>query len=322
MPDLPPDPRPGLLRTLLGLAAGLAVAAIAGWLLGVRPADVVRHAAGVSPWILAACVASALVMLALQALRWWLVLAPVVATRFRDILASFAVGAMLNALLPARGGDLLRVQYMAARTGTSRATLLGNEVVNRWVDLFGWIPSFAVMCATSAPPAWLYRVLALLGGALAIWAGVMALLARSRRGPSPESRAGRILAALRGGVGAFGSRRTWLIALLVAPLTWLWETFVILLAARGFGIGLSPIMAFSVLIAFNLSMVVPSPGAVGSTEAGGTAALAFLGYDQSRALAFMFVYHFSQLLPGIAAGAAVLALEGKKALFRAAPPAP
>ncbi len=47
---------------------------------------------------IAACVGSAFVMLALQALRWRLVLAPAVAARFRDLLCGYAVGAMLNAL--------------------------------------------------------------------------------------------------------------------------------------------------------------------------------------------------------------------------------
>ena len=71
-------------------------------------------------------------------------------------------------------------------------------------------------------------------------------------------------------------------------------------------------LAFSVLIGFNVAMVVPSPGAVGTVEAGGTAALVFFGVDQSRALAFMFVYHFTQLLPGIASGVAILVAEGER----------
>jgi len=83
-------------------------------------------------------------------------------------------------------------------------------------------------------------------------------------------------------------------------------------AAHGFGIELSMMQAFSVMIAFNLATIVPSPGAVGTVEVGGTAALLFFGVEQSRALAFMFVYHFSQLLPGIAGGAAVLAAQGEK----------
>jgi hypothetical protein len=38
----------------------------------------------------------------------------------------------------------------------------------------------------------------------------------------------------------------------------------------------------------------------------------YFGVDQSAALGFMFVYHFSQLLPGIALGAAILVAEGEK----------
>jgi uncharacterized membrane protein YbhN (UPF0104 family) len=65
-------------------------------------------------------------------------------------------------------------------------------------------------------------------------------------------------------------------------------------------------------------MIVPSPGAIGTVEVGGTAALIFFGVDQSRALAFMFVYHFTQLLPGIAGGAAVLVAQGERLLGRRA----
>jgi uncharacterized membrane protein YbhN (UPF0104 family) len=71
-----------------------------------------------------------------------------------------------------------------------------------------------------------------------------------------------------------------------------------------------------VLIGFNVAMVVPSPGAVGSVETGGTAALVFFGVDQSKALAFMFVYHFTQLLPGIATGMGILVAEGEKLFGR------
>ena len=56
-------------------------------------------------------------------------------------------------------------------------------------------------------------------------------------------------------------------------------------------------------------MLIPSPGGVGSVEAGGTAALTFFGVDQSTALAFMLVYHFTQLLPAVAMGAAILVGE-------------
>jgi uncharacterized membrane protein YbhN (UPF0104 family) len=280
-------------------------------LLGVKPELVFRYVAGVSPWVIALCVASAFVVLALQALRWYAIMRPLLALRFADAYRAMIVGALFNALLPARGGDLLRVQYLGRRTGKSRATILGTEIVDRWLDWWGWIPSFLILCAISSPPGWLYRAFALFAVVLLVWAAAMVLLGRI-------GRAGKPWGALQSGIAAFRSPRTWLVALLIAPLPWLWEAFILAQAARGFGIELPLVHAFSVLIAFNLATIVPSPGAVGTVEVGGTAALLFFGVDQSRALAFMFVYHFSQLLPGIAGGAAVLVAQGEKLLGRAA----
>jgi uncharacterized protein (TIRG00374 family) len=288
--------------------AGVAAAVVAGWLLGVKPDLVVRYVAGVSPWVIALCVCSAFVVLALQALRWYLVMRPLLGLRYADAYRAQIVGTLFNAILPARGGDLLRVQYLGRRTGKSRATILGTEIVDRWLDWWGWIPSFLFLCLVSSPPAWLYKALGLFGVVLVLWGVLMLVLARVSHG----GRFARIWEALKLGISAFRSPRTWVVALLVAPLCWLWEAFILTQAARGFGIELSLVQAFSVMIAFNLATIVPSPGAVGTVEVGGTAALLFFGVDQSRALAFMFVYHFSQLLPGIAGGAAVLVAQGEK----------
>ncbi len=300
-----------------GFAAGLAVAGVAGWFLGVQPHQVARHVAGVSPWVIAFCVASSFVVLGLQALRWHLVMTPLLGLGYLDACRAQIVGFFFNGVLPARGGDLLRVQYLGRRTGRSRATILGTEIVDRWLDWWGWIPGLLVLCLVSRPPSWLYRALAILVPVLVAWGVVMVLATRSRT--ATGRRLGAIWGSLQAGMGAFRSRRTLAIAFLVAPLPWLWEAIVLALAARGFGIDLSLVMAFSVLIGFNLAMIVPSPGAIGTVEVGGTAALLFFGVDQSRALAFMFVYHFTQLLPGIAGGAAVLVAQGERLLGPVAP---
>src|SRR5262249_45009968 len=161
-------------------------------------------------------------------------------------------------------------------------------------------------------PSWLYKALGLFLGLLTVWAGLMVVLTRRGYAPRPGTRFGVLFAAMQTGIRSFRSRRTWVIAFLVAPLPWLWETCVLALSARAFGIDITLVQAFSVMIGFNLAMVVPSPGSVGTIEAGGTAALVFAGVDQSRALAFMFVYHFTQLLPGIMTGVALLVAEGEK----------
>jgi len=74
-----------------------------------------------------------------------------------------------------------------------------------------------------------------------------------------------------------------------------------------------------VLTAFNLASVVPSPGNAGSFESGGTLALLQFQVPKSVALAFMFLYHLTQVIPSVAAGAWVLITEHRAlvhSLFR------
>ena len=302
----------GALRFVLGLGVGVLVAIGVGYATGVRPADVVRYASGVSPWLVVGCVASSFVVLAFQSARWHAVMWPLLRLTYGQAYRAQIVGFMFNAFLPARGGDLLRVQYLGRRTGKSRATILGTEVVDRWLDWWGWIPTFLVLCLVSHPPFWLYKALGIFGGVLLGWAVVMLLLTRRGWSPGGDTRFARVWAALKAGITAFRSPRIWAIALLLGPLPWLWESLAISVAAQVFGIDISWLMAFSVLIGFNLAMVVPSPGALGSVEAGGTAALLFFGVDQSKAMAFMFIYHLTQLLPGVIGGVVLLIVERER----------
>jgi glycosyltransferase 2 family protein len=317
-----PHPFSGaLLRFAIGFPAGALVAVLVGYFAGAKPKDVVRYAAGVSPWLLFACALSSFVVLAFQSARWHAVMRPLLGLRYAQAYRAQIVGFLFNAILPARGGDLLRVQYLGRRTGKSRAIILGTEVVDRWLDWWGWIPTFLVLCVVSHPPYWLYHALLVFGALLSSWALAMLVLTRRGYTPRADTRVGRVLGALMTGIQAFRSPRTWAIAWLIAPLPWLWESGVIALSARAFGIHLGLLEAFSVLIGFNLAMVVPSPGGLGTVESGGTAALLFFGVDQSKAMAFMLLYHLSQLLPGVLGGVLVLIVE-KEILAGPAAPAP
>jgi uncharacterized protein (TIRG00374 family) len=129
-----------------------------------------------------------------------------------------------------------------------------------------------------------------------------------------RGRLAHLYSTLSAALAAFRSARTLRIALLLAPLPWLWESLAVYWATRAFGIDIPWPAAFSVLVGFNLATLVPSPGSVGAVEAGGTAALVLCGVDQSQALAFMCVYHFTQLLPGVLGGTLV-ALAQRKRFF-------
>ncbi len=83
--------------------------------------------------------------------------------------------------------------------------------------------------------------------------------------------------------------------------------------------------AFAALTAFNVATAVPSPGNAGSFEAGGTLALTAFGIPKETALAFIFLYHLTQLVPGFVGGVLVLVVEGevlfgKRSVLRIRPP--
>jgi uncharacterized protein (TIRG00374 family) len=298
-------------RALAGLALGLAAMVAASRLLGIHPKDVARELGAVSPLFVVGCVASCFVMFAFQSLRWHLLMRPVLGLRYGQAYRAQIVGTMFNAVLPARGGDLLRVQYLGRRTGKSRAKILGTEVVDRWLDWWGWIPVMLGLAATGELPRWMFTVLVVFGGALLAAAGGLLVIGILGRRLRPGSRLATAYVGFRDGARAFVSYRTLLIAWTVAPLPWLWESLVLRWAGHAFGVHLTVARAFSVLVALNLGGFIPSPGALGSMETAGTAALVVYGASRPAALAFMFAYHVTQLGPALVAGVAILVAEGE-----------
>jgi uncharacterized protein (TIRG00374 family) len=312
-----------VIRALAGLAVGVAILAAAIRWLGIRPSEIAAQLASVPATLVVGCVASSFVVFALQSLRWHLVMRPVLGMRYGEAYRAQVVGTMFNAMLPARGGDLLRVQYLGSRTGKSRATILGTEVVDRWLDWWGWIPLMTVLALTGELPRWIYTVLAVFLALLVALASALLGVAHfgRRSGKNPRSsrtmaRLGEIARSFCDGVKHFVSYRSLFIAFFVAPLPWLWESMVIRQAAQSFDVHLTVAQAFSVLIGLNVGMLVPSPGALGAVEAGGTAALVLCGAGHPAAAAFMVVYHLTQLLPGLCTGVAILVAEHRVLLRR------
>jgi len=294
------------MRTVLGLGAGILAAAAVVVYLGISQRELVASLHGVAEEPLLIAAFGGLVLMALQALRWWVVMRPVLALQYGQAFRAMMVGFFFNVLLPARGGDLLRVQYLGKRTGISRAKLLGTEIVDFWSDKWGWVAAFPILCLFGDPPAWLFRALLAISGAVIGVGIVLALMGSGllRRGP-------KWLTNLRDGFAANHWKRLLVVETLIAPLPWLWETFVIAVAGHALGLNLTAMQAFAALTAFNLATAVPSPGNAGSFEAGGTLALIAFGVPKETALAFIFLYHLTQVVPGFVGGVLVLVLEGE-----------
>lgn len=298
-------PLNAFIRAVIGLVFGTAAAIFVVFYFGVSSKNFVASLrdARLAPLIFAGF--GAVVMLGLQSLRWWIVMRPVLALRYHQAFKAMTVGFFFNTLLPARGGDLLRVQYLGKSTGVSRAKLLGTEIVDFWSDKWGWVAALPIVCLIGTPPPWLFDALPPIGGTVLGVAALLALMGSGllRRGP-------RWLANLRDGFAANSWKRLVLIETVIAPLPWLWETFVIMTAGHALGLDLTVIQSFAALTAFNLAMIVPSPANVGSFEAGGTLALIAFGIPKETALAFIFLYHLTQVIPGVIGGMLILVFDG------------
>jgi uncharacterized membrane protein YbhN (UPF0104 family) len=319
--------RPGwvsLLRTTGGIVLGVGSSVVVARLMGLRWADLVGSLRAARPLPLLAAVGGTFVLLAFQALRWGWVVRPVLPLRYREAYAAMLVASAFNVLLPARGGDLMRVQYLGKRTGVSRVTLLGTELLDYWSDKVGWLVAFVVTCVVSGlgwkegPPTWLLRaigVLALLvagSGALAVIAQLPLLRRLSPRlDPGP-----RWLQKLRSGLAAHDRKSLGVVGLLLAPLPWLWEVPVVMVAGHAVGLSLTPMLAFALITAANLATAVPVPGGAGSFEAAGAFALVSAGVPQGVAFAFVLLYHLSLLLPIIVVGVGLVVLQGRSLLPR------
>ena len=313
-----------IARTAGGVVLGIGSAVLVARLMGLHLRDLLGALRSARLLPLLAAVGGTFVLLALQALRWWRVVRPVLPLRYREAFAAMLVGSAFNILIPARGGDLIRVQYLGKRTGVSRVTLLGTELLDYWSDKAGWLLAFAIVSVISLlgwkerPPTWLLHaigVLALLvlGSAALVVVAHLPVLRRlsPRLDPGP-----RWLQKLRSGFAAHPGRSLLVIEALLAPLPWLWEVPVIMVAARALELSLSPMVAFALLTAANLGTVVPVPGGAGSFEAAGAFALASADVPHDRAFAFVLLYHVSLVLPMVVAGVGLLALQGRSLVPR------
>ena len=226
--------------------------------------------------------------------------------RRRDPFALTLVGYMGNNVLPARGGELLKVVLLP--TTARRREVLGTVIVERVLDT-------AVLLVLAVVLTWA-GVEAMPGGSGGATAAAAVLLAaavalavylRLRR----RGRFERFAAAIRPVAGAS--------KLLIQPagiplaLTslaiWCVDTVSLLLIARSLGIELDPQDALAVILLASLAAAIPAaPGYVGTFDAGMLLGLHAAGIEGGDAVSVLLLARFLLFVPVTLAGLATLVL--------------
>ncbi len=304
----PNAPRPWvrLARITFGFFAGAAILFVAASLMGVSRQALVDALKNGPWWTAPASAVSLFILYLAHAARWNRSLQPVLGNTYWQGYWAMLITYPLNAVLPAHAGDLIRVNLLSTRTGVSRATILGAEILDKGMDFCGPLPATALLLAFDRSPSWLTKGVGLI--LLGIFGIALFVVAARARAPSTATWLGRALGKLRDAYLGRDVKQLMLTAGLFASLPWVGEAVVLYVLGNGFGIPLTPVEAFCVLVGLKVGMAVPTPGGIGSVEAAGAAALVFFGAEPAHALALMLIYRTSQLAAGSVVGTGLLAL--------------
>lgn len=317
----------------LGVALAVTVACLA-WALGAaEPSRVVAAVRGVPVSHLVGFLAIYTGLFALRAYRFGALLES--SPRPLGLFSIAAVGFLAIVVVPFRLGELMRPYLLAEEYGGRFGAGVAAVAVERLLDLAALLALLAWMSwGVDLPPGTVrvsgFDVIALGQRAvgLGVLAGLAGLVAAAIAGEAVVTAAER--AAARVGQGALAARfapgarslvdglgilrrrpgaALW--AALATAMMWAGTLAAVALVLDGLGIEVTSDLLVVYWAAVVVSvMVAPTPGAVGPFEAGGVAALTWMGVDGDVAVAVSALDHGMILAHSLLVGVSFLAWEG------------
>jgi glycosyltransferase 2 family protein len=266
----------------------------------------------------------------LRGLRWQILLNP-----FQKIKCSrlvlWQIGALfINSILPLRMGEITRAWWAGHKTGIAKSTVFSTIFVERILDVGAlFVMSLGIllalglekMSARSSGLIYFGVAAVVVGGVVAWklgWVGGIAQLIIARLPPRLKSYADQFLEGLQ----ILRQGRVLAQVSMISFLVWTVDIGVLAILSRSVELDLSWLKAGFLVMGLILGVMIPAaPGAAGTYEAGGVAALALLGIDATLAFSFVFLIHVFQFALFTLLGIPILVVEGfnPKQLFKEKP---
>jgi len=259
----------------------------------------------------------------LRALRWKSLFLNEEQMGVYPFFSAIMIGALANNILPARGGDLVRVYILGNNTSFSKSNILATVLIERLSDLL--LVCFMSLLVVSAFPMqqWIQNVAMFVGGGSLV--GLVVLMVLSN---NPNSFFGLFLKLFNvfpkwiriflqpiirdfmQGIKVVISKRS-VVFIILTILIWGFEITTLWFFAKSFGFVLSFCESLFVMIHAVLSCFVPFvPAQIGVWELSIQSSMTFLGYEGSAILAFALAWHFTLVFVGSFIGAVCLFLNG------------
>ncbi len=236
--------------------------------------------------------------IAMMAMRF-AVLASTPALPFFPTFKSMLLAIGLNALLPGRLSELLKVTYLRDNAGLSMTSGMAALFLERMIDvivlgLLALASISLLVLDSTAPTIALMVVAVVMLGALPVFEPQFAALARRLPWAALRSTAERFLSHLSGRV----RDRLFYRAFVFGVAAWLlsWASVVIVVHLAG-SIPIGLLGGLTVFVFTTFGSALPAlPGGFGTYEAAAVIALKGFGYGFDEALALALAIHVSQLL--------------------------
>ena len=297
--------RPNVSTVIGAVVSLVSLAAVAWWVSKQESPELPDSASGYAWLVLAFFVIAG--NYSLRGWRWHRIMRHAgVEHRLRDAFGLTLVGYMGNNVLPARGGELLRIGLLGARSSARRREILGTVIAERLLDAAVLVALFVLLtwAGVAGSPGGRGEA-ALAAAALAACAAALALYLRLRRGGRFE----RFAATVRPVAGASRllTRRQGIPLAALSLVIWCVDAVSFLLITRSIGIELSLPDALVVVVLAALGAAIPAaPGYVGTFDAGMLLGLNATGVEGGAAVGVLLLTRFLFFVPVTLAGLAAL----------------
>ena len=266
-------------------------------------------------WPLAWALMLSSVTFTLRAWRWQVLLNPFQKIALWQLLRWQVGGLLINNLLPMRMGELVRAYWTGHKTRIAKSSILGTIVVERVFDMASMA---AIACAVLLGAGLYHFNRAIAVGAVTSIVILSVTAKLFIHDAMLQNLTARLPAKIREladdfvkGLSVFKDKKEIFKVAMVSPLIWAADIFIIAVLSRTLGLDLSWMQAAVLAVGLILGVMIPAaPGAVGTYEAGGVAALGLIGFDATRAFSFVFLMHCFQIFTTIVLGVPVLFAEG------------
>lgn len=259
-------------------------------------------------FFLALAAAVNLVVVALKALRFQWFILPAKRASYGNMFKATMIGLAGNNLLPARGGDWLRVYLLGKWERVSKTMLASVTGVDKLFDGISILIIFGLLSLTSTFPSWVQKGTTIVSIVIAVGLAICLLLLFHHRRTSGYAASelgplSRLAKRLGQGMGIFTRRKLLVATLVTSVVICLLQIETIRLCQLSFDSHTHIWVPALVFVAINLAIVIPSaPSHIGPYEVAGVLAYSWLGIKAEAGMGIVLAYHAVQFIPVTAIG--------------------